>query len=188
VSDERRLRDTERSLRSVPPPEVVPPYLAGIARAEALAEAPAGRGGRITRARGLLGALLAAALAVSAIAVAVAVVLAGDDPGVASTLTMNGTGDARGVVEIGEAKDGARSITIKVEDLPPVRDGYWYSVHYHGEQGQTLDAASFNVNTNGEAEIRTSYAADSTWSDCWVVRHAPDGDEQRVLWVEGDGT
>jgi hypothetical protein len=167
----------EQVLRSVPAPAAVPSGLADVAREAALGR-PGGRERRpdvtIVRARmprfGF--ARLAAGVAVMAAAAAAALVIGVGGRGTPfdaqTSLALAGPTGATATVDFGPANDGTRPMLVKIHDLRPAGDGWYYEMWFQ-VSGDEVSAVTFNTDSSGDATVRSAISANMHWGTCWVT-------------------
>ena len=165
----------DQLLRSAQAPAPVPPGLIDVAREAALGGgqrrpvvAVARR--RVPRFRF---ARLSAGVAVMAAAAAAALVIGVG--GRASpfeaqhSLALAGPAGASATVDFGTESDGTRPMLLKVHDLRPAGDGWYYEMWFR-VSGEEVSAVTFNTSSSGDATVRTAISAGMHWGTCWVTR------------------
>jgi hypothetical protein len=166
----------EQVLRSVPAPMPVPSGLADVAREAALGGGRAERRSVVSVARPRVPRLrlgrLTAGVAVMAAAAAAALVIGvggRDTPFDAQTsLALAGPTGASATVDFGPSNGGTRPMLVKVHDLRPAGDGWYYEMWFQ-VSGDEVSAVTFNTNSSGDATVRSAISANMHWGTCWVT-------------------
>lgn len=182
MSDDADLERVERMLQRTPAPEFVPATAAAAARRAALGgeSVVSSRAPRTWRwpawwRVASASAALGAAAAVAAVVVVLAVGGRGGGFATEHSLSLSGRNGATAQVDLGHAKNGVRTMVVRIHGLPPAGAGHYYEMWFRSSGNEDVSAVTFDTAAGGQTTFKAVISARMTWRNCWVTREAISG-------------